>query len=251
MAEFGAKHPCFCPDNAEKGIVLGKLVAANLTVNMASGEIYADDELAEQVSEFSSGNLAMETDDLTDENAQVVYGCQVRDGEVIYNTDDKAPRGCLAYFKSLMRGGVKFYKGFFYPRARAALGNDSATTKGANITFTTAQTAFTIMSDDAGDWRKTKTFTDSDSAAAWCEQMTKVASYHVVRVTAQGVDAKTKVDKIGEFYVPHGTAFVLGVKGTAAALYDNGEDKKTSVSGQKYNLAAVTEDHEIAVIYTA
>ena len=59
MAEFGAKYPCFKPNGAASGIVLGKLAAANLTVNLASGELYADDSLAEQLSEFSSGSLAM------------------------------------------------------------------------------------------------------------------------------------------------------------------------------------------------
>lgn len=56
MAEFGAKYPCFKPNGASHGFVLGKLAAANLTVNLASGELYADDSLAEQLSEFSSGS---------------------------------------------------------------------------------------------------------------------------------------------------------------------------------------------------
>ena len=119
MAEFGANYPCFCADSEQAGVVLGKLVSANLTVNLASGEIYADDSLAEQLSEFASGSIAMETDDLEDEKASKIYGCKVSEKLVTYNKGDTAPRGCLGYYKVLMRNGKKFYKGYFYPRAFA------------------------------------------------------------------------------------------------------------------------------------
>ena len=39
MAEFGAKYPCFCKAGANAGVVLGKLVVANLTVTLASGGV--------------------------------------------------------------------------------------------------------------------------------------------------------------------------------------------------------------------
>lgn len=84
MANFGAKYPVFAPfkgaeptDTLPKydtKTVLGKLVSANLTVNLSSGEQYADDEMCEQISEFASGTLAMETNDMTDEVAAIVYG---------------------------------------------------------------------------------------------------------------------------------------------------------------------------------
>ena len=170
MAEFGAKYPCFKPDTAEAGIVLGKLVAANLTVNLASGELFADDALDEQLSEFASGSLAMETNDLTDENAAVVYGCNVNDMVVTYNVGDTAPSGVLGYYKSLMRNKVKYFKAIVYPCARAALGNDNAQTKGSSITFATTATTFTIMANDSGDWRLTQTFTTEEEAKAWINE---------------------------------------------------------------------------------
>lgn len=169
MAQFGAKYPCFKPDGETAGVVLGKLVSANLTVNLASGELYADDALDEQLSEFASGTLAMETNDLSDENASTVYGCTVTEQECTYNVGDTAPKGVLGYYKTLMRGGVKSYKGIAYPAARAALGNDNAQTRGNNITFTTTNTTFTIMSDDTGVWRTTKTFTSEAEAKAWVD----------------------------------------------------------------------------------
>lgn len=174
MAEFGAKYPCFCKSGATAGVVLGKLVAANLTVTLASGELYADDALDEQLSEFASGSIAMETNDLTDDNAEEIFGCDVTEGVVTYNVGDTAPAGGLGYIKALMRNKTKYYKGIYYPVARAALGNDNAQTKGSSITFSTAQTTFTIMADDNGVWRKTKTFDTEAAAKAWLQGLCNI-----------------------------------------------------------------------------
>lgn len=174
MAEFGAKYPCFKPSDAPAGIVLGKLVSANLTVNLATGELYADDALDEQASEFASGTLAMETNDLSDENASTIYGCKVQNKVVTYNIGDVAPEGTLAYYKSLMRGGKKFFKAIVYPKAKAALGNDNAQTRGNAITFSTTQTTFTIMANDAGDWRTTQTFDTEAAAKEWINTQTSI-----------------------------------------------------------------------------
>lgn len=167
MAAFGANYPCFKPASATAGTVVGKLVSANATITLASGDLYADDERAEHVSEFAGGNVAMETDDIKDDVAAVIYGAAVNDGLVTYNKDDSAPVGTLAYYKTLMRSGKKLFKGYCYPKVQAALGNDNAQTKGSSITFQTSSTTFEIMSDDNGDWRKTKEFDTAAEAVEW------------------------------------------------------------------------------------
>lgn len=118
--------------------------------------------------------FCMETDDMTDDNASKIYGCKVTDGLVTYNKGDTAPRGCLGYYKVLMRNGTKFFKGYYYPRVRAALGNDNAQTRGNSITFNAVSTAFTVFADDDGDWRKTKTFTGVEECKKWINAMCKI-----------------------------------------------------------------------------
>ena len=176
MARFGLGYPCFKPDDDEKGVVLGRAVSANMTPNMASGELYADDTLAEQISEFSSASIAMETDSLTDDNASVVYGCAVNDKEIVYNKDDTPPLGRLGYYQTLVRRGKKLYKGYRYPRVRAALGNDNAQTKGNNITFSTEQTNFTVFADDDGNWRFTETFDTVAEVKAWIDEYCSIGA---------------------------------------------------------------------------
>ena len=182
MAQFGAQYPCFAPFSGDEPaaalptyggkVVLGKLVSAKLTINLASGELYADDELAEQVSEFASGTLALETDDMTDDVAAAVYGATKAatpstDKSVTYSKADSPPLGGLAYYKVLMRIGTKIYKGYYYPKTKAALGNDNAQTRGNNITFGTTSTTFTIFSCNTGAWRITEELTTEAAAKEW------------------------------------------------------------------------------------
>lgn len=251
MAGFGANYPCFKPENKDAGVVLGKLVSANLTVNLASGELYADDGLAEQLTEFSSGNIAMETDDMSDENAGVVYGCTVSGGLVTYNKDDTPPRGCLGYYKVLMRGGKKYFRAYFYPRVSAALGNDSAQTRGNSITFATSSTTFTVFADDIGDWRKTQTFSTASAAKAWINEKCGISKYYEVSVVVQGAGDGKSVDAASVNFVTAGSDFVMNITGheSVAAAYDNAEDILTSIVDGAYTVPKINEDHSLVIIF--
>lgn len=183
MASFGAKYPFFNKIKSEPAgalpvydgdpVRIGRLVKADLTVNLASGKLFADDGLAETVDEFSSGSIAMETDDMTDETASVVYGAEVSDKEVHYNVGDDPPAGGLAYLKKLMRNKKVLYKGYYYPLVKAALGSDTAQTKSDSITFGTAATTFTVFACESGDWRITQEFPTEAEAVAWIQEKLK------------------------------------------------------------------------------
>ena len=123
MAQFGAKRPRFAPVvdtpagalptyDAEKVVTIGKLVKADLSVTNASGELYADDALAEKVDMFASGVLALETDDKTDEVHAAIHGAtkDTESGEVTDSDSDNAPRGGVVYYKVIIRNGVRYYK---------------------------------------------------------------------------------------------------------------------------------------------
>lgn len=184
MASFGAKYPHFSkikeepegnlPVYDESGPVrIGRLVKADLSVTMASGKLHADDVLAESVEEFVSGSLAMETDDMEDTVASVVYGAEVIEKAVHYRSGDTAPVGGLAHYKVLRRRGKTVYKGYFYPRVQAALGSDTAQTKADSITFGTTNTTFTVFPCESTDWRITKEFDNEADAKSWVkEQLT-------------------------------------------------------------------------------
>ena len=180
MASFGAKKPYFAKikEEPEDGLPvyegepvnIGRLVKADMSLTMASGKLYADDELAESAEEFVSGTLGMETDDILDSVAKVIYGATVKDGQVIYKSGDNPPPGGLTYYKKLMRRGKILYKGFYYPRVKAALGNDTAQTKTDSITFGTSTTTFTISAANDGTWRITNEFNSEKEVFDWMKE---------------------------------------------------------------------------------
>lgn len=188
MAQFGAKRPLWAPvktepENAlpeydyEKVVIIGKLVRADLTVTNASGELYADDALAEKVDMFASGSLALDTDDIVPEVYVPVFGAtkdaEGDDGAVTDKDSDVAPRGGIAYYKVLIRNGIRIYQGVFLPLVKAILGNDTAATKGSSITFGTTSTTFTVFRCNSGAWRIRKEFTGENAEAEcikWCNK---------------------------------------------------------------------------------
>lgn len=180
MAAFGAKYMKWAVITKEEdgklptygeAKTLGALVKADLTVNFASGELYADDKLQEKLDEFVSGSLAAEVDELDDEIAGAIYGATVNEeGEKIDNTADNVPYGGLAYYKTLMKNGKKFYRAYFYPKTKAALGNDNAATKANGITFATAPVSFTVYEPNTGDWRYTFRADEEKDVVDWIDK---------------------------------------------------------------------------------
>lgn len=181
MASFGLKYLRFSPVETEpegelpkyKGpiVTLGKAVKADLTVTVASGELYAEDSLAESVDEFVSGSLAVETDDMDDETCVAVYGCTLAEKALIDKAADSAPIGGVGYYKVLIRNGVKSFRGYFYPRCKAILGNDTAATKGNSITFGTNPASFKVFRCNDDSWRHRETFDTEAAAKAWVDKM--------------------------------------------------------------------------------
>ena len=177
MAKIGAKYPCFLPAGASAGLVLGKLNQANVTINTASGDLYGDDMLAEHYSEFSDGNIAMETTHLSDENATAVFGHTATQGRVVCKTSDLAPEGKFAYYRVVMVGGAKSYKFFGYPRVRARLGNESDQTKNNQITFSTDSLTLDILAvESTGEWREFETFATEAAAISAVNTFCSIAA---------------------------------------------------------------------------
>ena len=173
MAAFGARYMMFAPFKGEEpkaalptygeAVQLGALNKADLTVNLASGEIYGDDVLDERVEEFVSGTLTVEITDLDPDTESVVYGSKLdEEGELVDKTSDQTPYGGLGYIKTLIRKGKKVYRAIYLPKVKAALGNDNATTKSNSITLATHPLAFTVFEPNTGEWRYRKEFEGDD-----------------------------------------------------------------------------------------
>lgn len=180
--KMGAKYPRFVAIKTEEAdalptydtekVTIGELIAANMTVNLANGELYSDDALNIKVSEFSSATIAMETDGMEDAVAKALYGATVdaEGGLVTYNSGDVAPNGGLAYYVMMRdKTGKTYYKGYYFPKVQAAMGNDNAATKGNSVSFQTANTTFTVMEAANRDWMQTEIHETEAEARAWVD----------------------------------------------------------------------------------
>ena len=180
MAVFGCCYPKWAPftgaepENAlpkyGTAVNLGKLASANLTVNNATGDFHGDNKVAERVTEFTSGELAIETDDVLPKDKAAVYGATYDEEKgIAYKDNDAPPWGGIAYYKTLQVDGAVVYECCFYPKAKAQLGNDSVSTKGSSITFAGTTTTFSLYSPNTREWQFTHRCTTEAEAKAWCD----------------------------------------------------------------------------------
>ncbi len=151
-------------------VTIGEAITGNLTVNQASGELYSDDALNIKVTDFSNGSLSLETDGLDDEVATVIFGATSAEGLVTYSAGDVAPNGGLTYYVPMRdKTGTAYYKGYYFPKVQAAMGNDNASTRGSSISFQTASTTFTVMKCNSEVWMQTEILETESAAVTWCE----------------------------------------------------------------------------------
>ena len=258
MASIGLKYLAWAkmatePLNAvptyEPGIVLGKAVAANLAITRAEGELFADDMLAEYVSEFSSASFTAEADNIDLENQATLYGAEYQNGELGHAQDDTAPYGAIGGYQVLMVHGVRKFRCYVFPKAKASIPDWSGNTKGSSISFGTQPINMRIMSPNFGKWYYLKEFDNEAAAKAYVDTKIGVSEWYNINVQVQSAGVGDSVSPVGISSVASGDDFTLTVTGRPTALYDNGTDEKSSISGGEYTVSNVTADHTIAVIF--
>lgn len=151
MATVGIKHPVFAPITAftsgsaptyGTGFVVGKAIKSDITISTADGTLYADDAVAEYASQFQSGTISFECDDISDNNRCTMFGYTTvaasggKSG-VKMGALDEAPHGGFGYYKTKIKNGTKFYVGKWFYNTIFHETADNAETKKDSITFQT------------------------------------------------------------------------------------------------------------------
>lgn len=258
MAKIGLAAPCWAPINVESttalptytaGFALGKAVKADLTIEYAEGKMYADNQLVEDVSEFASGSISLETDNLTLANMGTIYGAAIVDDELGNGADDTPPFGGFAYYQILQVAGVKKYRAFFYPKVKAKMGDETASTKANSFELGATPVTLTVYKPSFGKWRYVKEFTTEAAALAYVQAKLSVAVWHAIDVLVTGAGAGESATPEGVTMVAAAGSFALTIAGTCTALYDNGTESKASIAAGVYTVANVAAAHKIAVIF--
>jgi len=165
-------EPKDTPATYAPAVRVGGAVQVNLTINLASGQDYADNQMSEDVNVFVSGSAATEIDNIDLETEAVIFGSTYDEntGELGDSSLDSPPYGSLAYYQLKQIGGVNVFRGVFYPKARAALSPDNASTKNASISFQHSNPNFTIFQPNVGNWRYRQEFESEAEVLAWIDE---------------------------------------------------------------------------------
>ena len=163
------------------GMLIGKAIAANLTLNRNDNPLYADDAEAENDNGVTGGSIEVNVDDLTLAarkyllgEKEVNTGTQQTADLEYWTTDQPAPYVGVGYVRVRRKSGTTSYEGVWYPKVQFGENSENASTKGERIEWQTPSLTGRIMAvrpNAALDaqYRVRKSFTTLAAAITWLE----------------------------------------------------------------------------------
>lgn len=162
---------------------IGALVSANLTLNYADGEAYADDKLEDEIHDFVDGMLETELFDLAEEDYAMLFGATAgEDGEISEGGNDIAAMGGLGYARTIRRrdtqGVMKtMWKGYFYPKVQPRKPTtENNQTKQSGVTYNNDGISFRIFEANDGNYRHIKAFATEAEYEAWIKEKLNITA---------------------------------------------------------------------------
>lgn len=237
-----ASHPVYAPF-----VDLGAAVKAYVTAQRAEGQIYGDDVMQLNASEFTSADIQTETllSDLEVESQ--LMGSQYSDGVLTDTQDDTVNPCALAWIQKLRTKTAVVFRAVFLFYATPILPDDQSDTKTNAITFTNNAINFTAYADNSGAWRARKDFSTQADAEAWLESQRAGATsgYAIQLITSGAVSATPDA---GTYYVAGGSSWAVKFAAVPAALFDNGADVTAQISDETYTLLNIDASHNLVAI---
>ena len=178
MSTIGLDKPCFAPITEDASgnetygtpVALAKAIKADLTVNLASALLYADDGIDESVKEFQSGTLSLGVNDIGAANAAALTGATVdSNGVLVSRSEDVAPYVAVGFRAKRPNGKYRY---FWLYRVQFGVPATNLATKGESITFNTPTIEGTVMrrnkpdAQDKHPWKAEATEGDTNVATA-------------------------------------------------------------------------------------
>lgn len=143
---------------------MAKAMEADLSVETATAELYADDALDESATEFSKGTLKLNIKELEPEVTAELLGQEVDQNKVVWAGKNDEPPYVAVGFRAKKTGGK--YRYIWLLKSKFKLPNENFKTKGAAIEFSTPEIEadFTARKSD-GRWKADFVGTEKDTAA--------------------------------------------------------------------------------------
>lgn len=158
---------------------LGPLMEINDNPTFVEAKGYGDNNTQEHAIEFVECAVDLQVTELPVAAAAAILGCKVSSGTegkqgLIHNTEDTPPYGGLGFYTNKLIGGVKGYKGYYYPKLKAKMGANSFKTKEGSITLKGKKLSLLATAPKCGDWlEESPIFATVEEAKAWVDSMVK------------------------------------------------------------------------------
>lgn len=178
VAELSA-HTAGSEPTYGTGMVAGKAITGNLTINRNTNPLYADDVIAEDDNGINSMDLELGLDDLS-EDVQAYMGLLEKKSSgtgtatvvTYYDTSASAKNVGVGYLRVRRKSGVTSFQAIWIYKALFSLNNENAQTKGETIEWQTPTVngrcaGVAIDSTGAYMFRKVRVFSSESDAVSW------------------------------------------------------------------------------------
>lgn len=210
MAFVGLKMPVFAPiDGAVEegqrptygtGFIIGMAIKADVTINYADAQLYADDILAESDSSFQNGTVDVGVDEISHEVDTKLFGSKLVDTDGIKELHvggkNVSPHGGFGFYKTKVKRGVTGYIAKWFLDTQFKRGNDSSATKGDSTSFATPEFSgniFAIPGFEEDTYVEEAVFTTESAAQSW---LRKKANIPASRIAVQNVSASATTTSV-------------------------------------------------------
>lgn len=165
----------------EGGKEIAKAIAANVTWNRIDNPLYANDEISENDNGITGGQITVNIDDLSDEDAAMMLGLVKEGTDNDYTeTDAAAPYVGYGYIRVKSKGGIQSYQAMWLHRVQFGMSTENSQTKGEQITWQTPELVGEIMGaqiDNTGatKYRTRHTAATYEDAKTWLFEKAGIA----------------------------------------------------------------------------
>lgn len=174
MAFIGLRCPVIAPITTESttsaaaeygtGVVLDKMMSANITPNIDESDLYGDDDVAESYRAFRDCDIVLGTTHLPTDAVSTMFGATVTPASTgsgtatpltIEDTDTDSPKYVgFGFIRPEVLHGVTSYWVVLLHKTKFVLPADEMTTKGENVEWQTPTVNGKAYKDARGKWRK-------------------------------------------------------------------------------------------------
>lgn len=186
MAMTGLRHAVFAPIKLEqygmpivydKGMIVGRMIMADIAYERNTDPLYADDTEAENDNSITGGSITVQVDDILDDARVMVFGDYEVEGSTGEYEDnaEAAPYGGFGYVRVRTHKGKTTYVGYWVHKCQFGASSESAQTRANTISWQTPTMTGRVMgvTDNADGrirYRRRKSFDTPEAAIAWVNQ---------------------------------------------------------------------------------